>query len=63
MKTMMKRMLCLLTACLLCGVFLFSCGPEKPAPTPGGDSGTEGPAPTPEQPDDSTSGKDWTKNY
>ena len=46
MKAMIKHLLPLLIVCLLCGAILVSCGPE-PAPTPGGNPGTEEPAPTP----------------
>lgn len=62
MKAMIKHLLPLLIVCLLCGAILVSCGPE-PAPTPGGNPGTEEPDPAPEQPDDSFSGKDFTKYY
>ena len=75
MKAMIKHLLPLLIVCLLCGAILVSCGPEpaptpggnpgteEPAPTPGGNPGTEEPDPAPEQPDDSFSGKDFTKYY
>ena len=38
-------------------------GTEEPAPNPGENPGTEEPDPAPEQPDDSFSGKDFTKYY
>lgn len=75
MKAMIKHLLPLLIVCLLCGAILVSCGPEpaptpggnpgteEPAPNPGGNPGTEEPDPAPEQPDDSFSGKDFTKYY
>lgn len=75
MKAMIKHLLPLLIVCLLCGAILVSCGPEpaptpggnpgteEPTPTPGGNPGTEEPDPAPEQPDDSFSGKDFTKYY
>lgn len=75
MKAMIKHLLPLLIVCLLCSAILVSCGPEpaptpggnpgteEPAPTPGGNPGTEEPDPAPEQPDDSFSGKDFTKYY
>ena len=75
MKAMIKHFLPLLIVCLLCGAILVSCGPEpapnpgenpgteEPAPNPGENPGTEEPDPAPEQPDDSFSGKDFTKYY